>query len=428
MQITAERVRTLVRWCEYGYVVVLLFALTQGPVFTLWFASSVNVIGSSMNQVHVATFAALQLPALFLLGYRRLPRTSMVGPIGVLAAFCGWMVLTTAWATLGQHTIVEAMSLCLTCAAGLYFARSFSLFEQLVLVLVAMQPGLLLSRYAVANNWDRAVSIDGNWVGIYFNRNSLAPVAMVSLLVAAALMWLVFLRRDQRWSKIALFVLFDATLFAAVMLYRTSSNTSIGAGISFVVVWVFWTLIRYLHRTQRLQPGALHRAVYPAFVTGAAVLTWAGVQFQNTILGIFGETVDFNGRTALWRFSWTGFLERPIFGWGWLSAWRTPKFFTRDLWWTLNNMQWSHSGYMDVLLGGGFVGAALLVVAIVWGGSRHVDHAVTTPAGQWAPAIMFFVLAAATQESFFIGNHFLWLLLVAAIAGSLREKSPRALQ
>jgi hypothetical protein len=41
---------------------------------------------------------------------------------------------------------------------------------------------------------------------------------------------------------------------------------------------------------------------------------------------------------------------------------------------------------------------------------------------------MFFVLAAATQESFFIGNHFLWLLLVAAIAGSLREKSPRALQ
>jgi hypothetical protein len=34
---------------------------------------------------------------------------------------------------------------------------------------------------------------------------------------------------------------------------------------------------------------------------------------------------------------------------------------------------------------------------------------------------MFFVLAAATQESFFIGNHFLWLLLVAAIAGSPRN-------
>jgi hypothetical protein len=34
---------------------------------------------------------------------------------------------------------------------------------------------------------------------------------------------------------------------------------------------------------------------------------------------------------------------------------------------------------------------------------------------------MFFVLATATQESFFIGNHFLWLLLVAAIAGDLKR-------
>jgi O-antigen ligase len=153
---------------------------------------------------------------------------------------------------------------------------------------------------------------------------------MVSLLVAGALIWMMVLRRAQRFAPITLFVLADVALFSGVMLYRTRSNTSIGAAISFVVVWSFWTLIRYLHRNNRLAPDALHRAVYPAFVTGAAVLTWAGVQFQNTILGIFGETVDFNGRTALWQYSWTGFLERPIFGWGWLSAWRTPKFFTRD--------------------------------------------------------------------------------------------------
>jgi hypothetical protein len=32
---------------------------------------------------------------------------------------------------------------------------------------------------------------------------------------------------------------------------------------------------------------------------------------------------------------------------------------------------------------------------------------------------MFFVLATATQESFFIGNHFLWLLFAAAVAGNI---------
>jgi len=32
---------------------------------------------------------------------------------------------------------------------------------------------------------------------------------------------------------------------------------------------------------------------------------------------------------------------------------------------------------------------------------------------------MCFVLATATQESFFVGNHFLWLLFAAGVAGNL---------
>jgi len=42
MQIATDRISTVVRWCEYAYVVVLLFALTQGPVLSMWFASSID--------------------------------------------------------------------------------------------------------------------------------------------------------------------------------------------------------------------------------------------------------------------------------------------------------------------------------------------------------------------------------------------------
>ena len=76
---------------------------------------------------------------------------------------------------------------------------------------------------------------------------------------------------------------------------------------------------------------------------------------------------------------------------------------------------------MDVLLGGGLVAAVLFVGAFLWGIYRHLGHATKEIAAQWTPAIMFFVLATATQESFFIGNHFLWLLFVAAIVGKLSE-------
>jgi O-antigen ligase len=420
MQIATDRINTIIRWCEYAYVVVLLFALTQGPVLSMWFASSL-VAPDGAVPAQLLTFIAVQIPALVLLGYRRVPRFSLIGPVGLLGLFCGWMWLSTLWATLGQHTIVEATTLCVTFLTGVYLARSFSLLEQLILVVVAMQPGLLWSRYAIANGWSNSVDQNGNWVGIYFNRNSLAPVAMVSCLAASALLWIVVMRRGKKWPVMLIIILVDVILFGAVMLLHSRSNTSVGGAVVFGAVWAFWTVVRSLLRRRRIVNESLRRLVYPLFIAGTTVLTWATVRLQSVVLSFFGETIDFNGRSEIWHYSWTGFLERPLNGWGWMSAWRTPLFLRRDLWWSFVNTGWSHSGYMDVLLGGGIVAAVLLVGGVIWSGYRYLDSADKETAAQWTPAIMFFVLATATQESFFIGNHFLWLLLVASIAGDLKR-------
>ena len=418
MHIETNRVNTLLRWCEYVYVVVLLFALTQGPVLSMWFASSLEVPGGEVS-AQLLTFIAVQIPALILLGYRRVPRSSLIGPVGLLGLFCGWMWLSTVWATFGQYTIVEATTLCVTFLTGVYLARSFSLLEQLILVVVAMQPGLLWSRYAIANGWSNSIDQNGNWVGIYFNRNSLAPVAMVSCLAASALLWIVVMRRGKVWPITLIAVLIDTILFGAVMLFHSRSNTSIGGAVVFAAVWAFWTVVRSLVRRKRITSQSLQRFIYPGFLIGVVVLTWATVRLQSVVLSFFGEVSEFNGRSAMWHYSWTGFLERPLIGWGWMSAWRTPPFLRRDLWWSFTNTGWSHSGYMDVLLGGGLVAAVLFVGAFLWGGYRHLSDVTKHNAAQWTPAIMCFVLATATQESFFVGNHFLWLLFAAAVAGNL---------
>ena len=422
MQIATNRINTLLRWCEYAYVVVLLFALTQGPVLSMWFASSLEE-PSGLLSAQVLTYIALQIPALLLLGYRRIPRSSILGPVGLLGLFCGWMWLSTLWATFGQHTIVEATALCVTFLTGTYLARSFSLLEQLILVVVAMQPGLLWSRYAIANSWSNSVDPNGNWVGIYFNRNSLAPVAMVSCLAASALLWIVVMRRGKKWPLALIIILVDVILFGAVMLFHSRSNTSVGGAVVFGAVWAFWTVVRSLLRRRRIARDSLRRFVFPIFIAGTTMLTWITVRLQSVVLSFFGETIDFNGRSAIWHYSWTGFLERPLVGWGWMSAWRTPPFMRRDLWWSFVNTGWSHSGYMDVLLGGGIIAVILFVGVVVWSGYRYLDSADKETAAQWTPAIMFFVLATATQESFFTGNHFLWLLFVAAVAGDLKRTS-----
>ncbi len=328
------------------------------------------------------------------------------------------MLFSTIWATSSSNTVFESVTLVLTCSVGLYVARSFRLIEQLGLFFVAMQPGLIFSWYAVRQNWSGSVQPeDGDWVGIYFNRNSLAPPAALGLLAASALLWIVLVRRPKWWIAFAL-ILLATTFFDSYLLVRSGSLTSVGAIIVFGLVWLFWTVIRWWQRRQNISPRQMLRVVYTSFLFGTVFLTWLGFRFQSTLLERLGREIDFNGREVLWRFSWSGFKDRPIIGWGWMSAWRTQAFFRdREFWWALTNNYWSHSAMMDVLLGGGIIGAALLLVAIVWSGARQLGSVCSEISGQWAFAATWFVIAASTQESFVIGNHFMLVLLVSSMIG-----------
>ena len=407
----------ILTWFEYFYVVVLLGFLTQGPVLKIWEASG-YVDAGIISVTKFATYLIVQVPALVLLFRRGIPASLLKGPVGVLLAFCTWMFISTFWSTFSSHSLVESFTLTVTCLAGLYIARSFTLLQQLTLFLVAMQPGLVVSWYAVRNNWSGAVNFDGNyWIGIYFNRNSLAPPAALGLLAALALAWVLIVRRPKYWA-VFLCVLLNVILLDLGLLIRSKSSTSIGAITVFIFVWGFWTTVRWLQRRKVFAPDQLVQLVYPGFLSALTILILLSFRFQESLSRIFNSKIDFNGRTMLWRFSWSGFLDKPILGWGWFSAWNTPNFFHgREFWWAISSTTWSHSGIMDILLGGGVIGAGLFVLAILWGGARQLERAQTQIAGQWTFAATWFVLAAATQESFIVGNHFMWLLLVSAMSG-----------
>ena len=182
MQLTPVSIRSIFRWTEYAYAATLLFFLTQGPVLSMWLASE-QENGRPALASQLATYFVVQIPALVLVSRQKFTLRDVRGPLGLLAIFCIWLTATTLWATNGQHSAVESVSLLTTFICGVYFAKRFTLIEKLTIVVVAMQPGLLLSRYAIAHDWDLSTSIEGFWVGIYFNRNSLAPVAMVLSLI-----------------------------------------------------------------------------------------------------------------------------------------------------------------------------------------------------------------------------------------------------
>ena len=414
MQFAPVNSRAILRWTEYAYAATLIFVLTQGPVLSMWFASEQENARPALAP-QLATYFLFQIPALVFVSRQKFTLRDIRGPLGLLAIFCIWLTATTLWATNGQHSAVESVSLLITFVSGVYFAKRFTLKEKLAVIVVAMQPGLLLSRYAIAKNWKMSQSDEGFWVGIYFNRNSLAPVAIVSVISALALLYVAYLHKDDKLRIYKLCVLVNVALFGFVVAVRTHSNTPFGGLVAFIAAFTSWQAVRNSPLKKFLNEAKQINKVYSGFIALAVMCSWFAIQFQSKILQIFGETANFNGRSEIWKYSWNGFLERPFLGWGWLSAWRSWAFMRMDLWWTVEGVSWSHNAYLDLLLGGGVLAVLLFAAAVLLGVYRIVPSHNGDATQSWPIAFIFFYLAMCTQESFIIGNHFLWMLFVAIL-------------
>ena len=407
---------------EVTYATITLFSLTQGPVYQLWSRSAEYqrfVALPTIGHAHFATFVAIQIPALALL-VRRLSGDFLRQRRGqFLLAFHLWLGLTVLWSTLARHSLPEFVSLVLTTSVGLYLATTFTRVQFWGILTAAMSCGLAMSLIAVWRNWDGAVSEEERyWIGVYFNRNSLAPVAAGALL---GIVGIVSVLRE-RWSRRTISASIGLAAVAGVavfVLWRTESRTSPLALAVAVGALLVWFVARSV-TTHRI-PRAV-RDTAPVAVAVAAVVMFMALRTVGGLSTVSGETSTFNSRGALWSLSWTGFLEKPFHGWGWMAAWRTPLFFKQGTWWAVWDTDWSHNGYHDVLLGGGVL-AMVLFAGMVWFGVRALGS--STSFGDVAPSFLLvcFVLAAATQESFFIGTHFLWALLIAGLFSPISSVS-----
>lgn len=402
------------RFWEQAYAVALIFVLTQGPVYKIWRTAEFYT-PIPITPTWQATFLAAQIPALMLLARRGLQRDFVNGPFVLLAAMVAWMTASTTWTNLSRYTAIEALALAVTAGAGLYLGSRFSSRQLVAVTWLAMQGGVAASYLAVKRDWSEAVDGEGNWAGIYFNRNSLGPVAMLGLITGCAVLFAVWRSRSLRYRYHVVAAIAVSIVLDVVVYVRSGSSTSIAAAVVGVAAAAVWVTVGRWHHATGAPLTAIQRVVYPAFVALTLLIAWVGFRYQTTIVGWFGKADFFNGRSALWHYSWTGFLDRPFVGWGWRAAWSTPEFLKRDLWWTTAGASWSHNGFLEVLLGGGIVGGLLFAGYVLWAGQRSIATVVSIPSESWRIAMAMFVLVACTQEVFIIGSHFLWLLLVAVL-------------
>ncbi len=413
MQIATNRINTLLRWCEYTYVVVVLSALTIGPVYSLWNAAMISLPIQPIDSPMLATFIGIQIPAVFLLGRRWSFGGETRKSIFWLIGLVGFLMLTTIWTDMSRFVAGDALRMGLATITGLYVVASFNRREQIWLIWTAMQICLYASRFSILRNWDGAKAGDGDWQGIFSNPNLLGPVAAVGLVLSILICSDFPRNHEGEWKKPLLLLLVDVTLFDMVLLYHSQSWTSVCAALIFLIV----TAIGFgLSPISKVLTRSRTQVQQIAISITTAVLLIMMIVCYRFFWILPSNAKNFLAeRNLAWAHSLRGIQEHPFSGWGFNAAWNTLKFRKLDYWWTVEHLGHSHSAYLEILLSGGvFAGLLFLIFLLkaLWSISNEWSENIIQSFGI---SLGFYCLFSALFEPFIVTGYFLWPLLIIGI-------------
>ena len=308
----------------------------------------------------------------------------------VLASSAVWSIQRER--TIEQAGLLAMGMLAIGLAAGSTTARRFAWA-----VWTATTLCVVGSVWAHVGDWHYTVDPKGNFVGWYFNRNALGPVAALAVLSSVMLVW----RGVRGWRAVGVSA---AGVMSAVVWWRTGSLTPLVAVLGALGAVLFaWGWAR-------------------GDVTTRGRLRWAGAVFplglvmlialRGTINAWFGRSSTFSGRTELWAELFESWWHRPWGGFGFMAVW-----FDDDLRVRLlergRDLYEAHSGYLEVLIGAGALGAfalGWLLWVLIGGVVRSVPAG--SWASQWGVAMIAFVLLMNTGETFIGANIAAWLVMV----------------
>jgi O-antigen ligase len=366
-------------------------------------------------QVFFAAFYAVLLLGLGRVGVYPGTRRSLMIP---LVAFCAVVLASTLWSVDQPRTFSQATLLCLTAAAGLAVGRASTVPLQITAVFASQQLGVLISVIAVVRDWPDSRDFADRWAGIYFNRNSLGPVAALAIIGAVGCGYLLWTRR-RSWSRaagVAMGTLLGGAIAMDLIVLNNSGSLNPVLALAFVTVGTGALIIL---RQLRRGTGGAGRGSAAITLAGLSGLAAAGWSARTEILPWLGRDSDLDGRTPLWRYMWGLANERPLRGWGWLAVWRIVD--TRRA--LLND---AHNGFLEVYLGAGLLGVVAVVafcVVLLW--QAACLAAARGGLYLWPFAVVLYALAVNQLESFIGANLLPWVLLTMA-AATIAQWEPNA--
>lgn len=409
--LTVTTRRRLGEVAEIVVVAVTVASLTLGPVyqFRLRWPTTVDL---AVDPVVVTWLMAMHIAPLGFVASRWASVGTRVCKLGAACAvtLCALLVASTLWSEVPSTTGRVAIQVAATALTGIYLVGSVDVRIRIYGLVAGLHAGLVWSAWRIRQDVPGSLDAAGNWVGVFFNRNSLAPVAVLG--AACCVLVLIGLRElvSGRLARIAVaggavaLAVLDARLFVG-----TGSRSS---GVAVVIAAV---VVGILLVARRLVTGLPVPRLQVMVGGGLVVVAGLG----SALLSLFTSPGDLTGRTAIWGVVVDWWVKRPLQGWGYLSMWGTNVQFSLDQYVANDGVAASsaHNSFFDVLLGGGVAAAAAFVGLVVAGWvvvSRSVltsrSVLVLVPAVTWV-----FCVVLNAVETLVIGNMLFWALLAGGI-------------
>jgi len=257
------------------------------------------------------------------------------------------------------------------------------------------------------------------WVGVTLQKNGLGRLCLISVFF---LTWSLIRRKQGRdthpakYENLAdVFVLILSIVLLKGPTLQAYSASAVGALIGGLAVYIF---LLNMKRRRGVLPIMPFATMIGTGIIFGLITVFVGGSTVSSVTSSLGRDATLTGRTEIWADLLPVALQRPWAGHGFGGFWTTKARVIFDI-------SEAHSGYLDILLGLGFIGLVLFSMFLV-STCRKAQNDLNKDF-DWAVLIICFFLMAVIHnvaETSFnsLANHITAMCLFLAISFSQTDR------
>lgn len=357
-----------------------------------------GIVGVLMQSI----WSLIYLATLVLLQTRCKGFLSVIRRDKLLFLLVGLTTASAFWSDDPALTIRRSLALIGTTLFGVYFARRFSLADQLRLLGRVFAIGAILSllfvavlpRYGIADP-----EFGYAWQGIYGHKNNLGSAMALGVVVFIFRAMLDRQRAFKWWAAAGL---------ALFLLFMSHSTTGLVGCVFTLSVFILAPALRW-----NLRKAILFFLGVGAFAVVAGL--WA-LNHLAFVLSLVSRDPSFTGRTKVWIVSVAMITRHPWLGYGYSEFWPGYGSDIVARFTGVSEMSHAHNAILNLWLDLGLLGVVIFILQYlksVWRAVVAVTHTKTI---QWLWPLVFLVFLAVyglVESVVLQRNGISWILFTA---------------